>query len=171
MLSAAVGLASLLSVTKLLFGLFFLGGVVVMNVVQSNGFQGLLFSLLFLMWPIAGMLGLASWYLLTLNFWFGGTAKLRQAHWRWWFFLAAGVLAALPISILDWQRLIKSHVAGTSDVSLWLVVPLHFLSEDGLIVLSVFLVFLRLRKGGGSLPPPLPVPPERTLKELMEEKT
>jgi hypothetical protein len=151
--ACAAGFLALTKLTPALFLLVVVWGAYIFG--GSDGAEGATSTLLAITaWGLAGFAGVASWALLTVQFWIGGTPKLKTAHWGWWISLSLGVIAAAPLVVPFFSEP-KPYMVADS------------ISLCALIVLAPYLVYLRLRKSL-ALPPPLPNLKERTLKEFMD---
>ncbi|MDR0775346.1 MAG: hypothetical protein LBE81_01730 [Azonexus sp.] len=91
---------------------------------------------IFLVWPLAGLLGYLAWLRLTMLVSFDGTHNLQAARGYWWLFLLLGVVAVLPLTVGLFSS--KKYSIGIGHVFSHAV-------SIGLPVLAGYLVFLRLR--------------------------
>jgi len=92
-------------------------------------------GVVFLAWPLAGLLGYLAWLRLTMLVSFDGRHNLQAARGYWWLFLLLGVVALLPLSVGLFSS--NRHSVGIGHVFSHAV-------SIGLPVLAGYLVFLRL---------------------------
>ncbi|MFL6588134.1 MAG: hypothetical protein ACJ8GV_14795 [Luteimonas sp.] len=143
--SIVVGALSPLSIFAALFGFLFFGAAFVQALGEFSGLGALLSAALVTIWPLAGLVGIASWAYLSLQFWRGNSSSLRRVHGLWWVGLALGALAALPLVAMEWASLVQQLRSGALSLMLLPSLAARFAVVDGLLLASAFLAHLRLR--------------------------
>ncbi|MEF3083785.1 hypothetical protein V3391_16330 [Luteimonas sp. SMYT11W] len=178
LLSIVVGAFAPLSILTALFGFLAFGASFVLALNDFGDFDTWFFAALVTVWPLAGLVGIASWAYLSLRFWRGNSSYLRRAHGLWWVGLALGVLAVAPLAVMSWAGLVQQLRIGPPTLIFLPSLAARIATLDGLLLASAFLVHLRLRAMAPALDSDAPQPDgaggpgyaDATLQELMQRE-